>query len=603
MDKTPQETGLRAPAAETACLAWDENRYEAVMILDENLRCVDCNNTACGLLGYSKQEIKGLRFNGDIVPRPEPLHAADIITRISDSFARFRKKNGSILPVKYCLMPVKQNGACRSFRVSFLSAAQECGLKDRLEEAEQVSNSILSELPAMVLRCRNDQRLTVEQVSDSCLTLTGYSREDFLSRKVTLTDLVHPDYLTALKSTILNAAQSGHACNCEYIIITASGAEKWVNTKGIVCEGGKGKTATLRGIMIDLSERKAKEEEILYLILHDTMTGLFNRLYLDSAFIEIDVEENLPVSVIFADIDGLKFINDVFGHFAGDRLIIAAAGILHECCDKKDILARIGGDEFCIIMPRTDYETAVRRMGLIKQKCETYNDSLKDSSFSLNISLGCSTKTSKEQDILMVRKEAEDYMYRRKLFERRSSKSDVVSSMLAALQENSNETREHVKRMEALARRLAERLGLSPEQTDDLALLATLHDIGKVGIDRSLLLNHRKLTADEMKEMKKHPEIGYRIALSTPELINISESILCHHERWDGKGYPQGLSGTDIPLLSRIISIIDAFDAMTNDRSYSSSFSKDEALEEIHDNAGSQFDPDIADEFLAMMST
>ncbi|HOU11441.1 MAG TPA: HD-GYP domain-containing protein [Clostridiales bacterium] len=203
----------------------------------------------------------------------------------------------------------------------------------------------------------------------------------------------------------------------------------------------------------------------------------------------------------------------------------------------------------------------------------------------------------------MVRKEAEDYMYRRKLFERRSSKSDVVSSMLAALQENSNETREHVKRMEALARRLAERLGLSPEQTDDLALLATLHDIGKVGIDRSLLLNHRKLTADEMKEMKKHPEIGYRIALSTPELINISESILCHHERWDGKGYPQGLSGTDIPLLSRIISIIDAFDAMTNDRSYRSSFSKDEALEEIHDNAGSQFDPDIADEFLAMMST
>jgi len=106
-----------------------------------------------------------------------------------------------------------------------------------------------------------------------------------------------------------------------------------------------------------------------------------------------------------------------------------------------------------------------------------------------------------------------------------------------------------------------------------------------------------------MKEMKKHPEIGYRIALSTPELINISESILCHHERWDGKGYPQGLSGTDIPLLSRIISIIDAFDAMTNDRSYRSSFSKDEALEEIHDNAGSQFDPDIADEFLAMMST
>jgi len=602
MDKAPHTAGFRAPAAETHCHAGDGNLYEAVMILDESLRCTVCNKTACGLLGYSKQEMAGLDFRTIIDSPPAALQQTLKNSKPVDRFASFRRKDGSLLPVKYCLNPARSNGSAPGLRVSFLSTAQECGLKEQLAEAEQMSDSILSELPAMVFRCKNDERLTVEQVSDGCLALTGYTREDYLSQKIALADLVHPDYAAALKSTILNSAQNGQTCSCEYIIVTASGAGKWVSTKGLFLPGNQEKPARFKGIMIDLSERKAKEEEILYLILHDTMTGLFNRLYLDSAFIEIDKEENLPVSVIFADIDGLKFINDVFGHFAGDRLIIAAAGIMRECCEKKDILARIGGDEYCIIMPCTDYETAVKRMALVKQKSEVYNAALKDSSFSLNISLGCSTKTSMEQDILMVRKEAEDFMYRHKLFERRSSKSDVVSSMLAALRENSNETGEHVKRMELLARRLAERLGLSPEQTDDLALLATLHDIGKVGVDRSLLLNHRKLSGDEMKEMQKHPEIGYRIALSTPELINISESILCHHERWDGKGYPQGLSGKEIPLLSRIISIIDTFDAMTNDRSYRSSSSKHEALEEIRSNAGSQFDPDIAAEFLAMMA-
>ena len=307
----------------------------------------------------------------------------------------------------------------------------------------------------------------------------------------------------------------------------------------------------------------------------------------------------LPIAVIFADIDGLKFINDVFGHFAGDRLIIAAAGILRDCCDKQDILARIGGDEFCVIMPCTDDETAIRRMSDIQKKCDRYNAALKDSSFSLHISLGFSTKTAMEQDVLMVRKEAEDHMYRRKLFERRSSKSDVVSSMLAALQENSNETGEHVKRMELLARRLAERLGLSPECTDELALLATLHDIGKLGIDRHILNKTGPLDEAEWAEMKKHTEIGFRIAMSTQELAPIAEYILSHHERWDGTGYPNGKKGEEIPLLSRILSVIDAYDAMTSKRTYSDPKSIEDACKELRNNAGSQFDPHIVAIFLS----
>ena len=163
--------------------------------------------------------------------------------------------------------------------------------------------------------------------------------------------------------------------------------------------------------------------------------------------------------------------------------------------------------------------------------------------------------------------------------------------------EKSHETEEHSERLAALSRMVGEALQLSQMELDNLELLATLHDIGKVGIDDRILGKPEKLNDDEWIEMKKHPEIGYRIAVASPELVSISEYILSHHEHWDGSGYPKGLAGNDIPLLSRIISIVDAYDAMTEDRVYQSATDKETALGEIEKNAGSQFDPDIAELF------
>ena len=132
-------------------------------------------------------------------------------------------------------------------------------------------------------------------------------------------------------------------------------------------------------------------------------------------------------------------------------------------------------------------------------------------------------------------------------------------------------------------------------------MIATLHDIGKVGIDENILNKPGKLTRDEWREMKKHPEIGYRIAMASPELMSVAEFILSHHERWDGKGYPRGLKGKEIPTLARIIAITDAYDAMMTDRPYRKALSKEEALQEIRNNAGTQFDPEIAEAFVKMM--
>ena len=189
-------------------------------------------------------------------------------------------------------------------------------------------------------------------------------------------------------------------------------------------------------------------------------------------------------------------------------------------------------------------------------------------------------------------------MYRRKLLEQKSPHNDYLTYIKTTMLEKSNETEEHEERLVKLSKKLGEKMGLSEDEQDELELVAMLHDIGKISVDKKILTKTEKLTEEEWGEIKKHPEVGYRIANATSGLSHIAEYILCHHEHWDGTGYPLGLSGTDIPLLSRIITIVDSYDAMTQDRAYRKALSREVAIKEILDHKGTQFDPVIADLFV-----
>jgi diguanylate cyclase (GGDEF)-like protein len=312
----------------------------------------------------------------------------------------------------------------------------------------------------------------------------------------------------------------------------------------------------------------------------------------------IDREQFLPLSVMIGDINGVKLVNDAFGHAEGDVLIAETARIIQECCRPGDIVARTGGDEFTILMPMTDQQTANGIMEKIKRKCEEYSQGLPNEAYSINISLGFATKESVKEHLDSVIKVAEDFMYKRKLLEHKSSHSVILSSIKATMHEKSHETQEHAERLTKLSKEIGKRMKLTQQNLDELELVATLHDIGKVAIDDRILNKPGKLDEEEWIEMKKHSEIGYRIAMSLPDLVPIAEYILSLHERWDGKGYPQGSRGEEIPLLSRIVSVVDAYDAMTQDRAYRKAMSDKEAEEEIRKNAGIQFDPKIVKLFL-----
>jgi len=297
------------------------------------------------------------------------------------------------------------------------------------------------------------------------------------------------------------------------------------------------------------------------------------------------------------DINGLKLINDAFGHEHGDLLLRRAADIIKTCVGGRGVAFRIGGDEFAILMPRTNEEEAHEIIRNIVRECGSNSQEMDTEVNYTSISLGYATKY-KDEDISEIRRLAEGYMYRKKLLEQKSLHSSIITSIKTTMYEKSHETEAHAERLAALSIKLGIKMGLNEEQLTELELLATLHDVGKIGIDVRILKKTGDLDQAEWDQMKKHPEVGYRITQALPELRHISEYILSHHERWDGKGYPQGLAGENIPLLSRILSVVDAYDAMTKDRSYRRAISREEALRELQENAGTQFDPCVADVFI-----
>ena len=464
----------------------------------------------------------------------------------------------------------------------------------RLRESEERYREILASIEEGYYEA--DLAGKIIYFNDRLPGMVGYSREEFMgmsykkiyNRPEKVFQTFHRVYLTGepVKDLTLD-------------LIKKNGDTVYVGFSVSLIYDKAGQKVGFRGLARDITERIRFEQRLKFLGMHDQLTGLYNRAFFEEEMQRLSQSREYPIALITADLDDFKLVNDSYGHEAGDWLLKVAAAVLSKAVRGDDVLARVGGDEFAVILKKTSEKGAEKIATRMRESLEEYNQQHND--LPLGISIGLAVALNAEKSLHEVFRHADDLMYRDKLNRSTKARNKSIQALLATLDERDYITQGHSQRLEDLCRKMGEKVKLPSSQLSDLALLSQVHDLGKVGIPDSILFKQGPLAIEEWNVMSLHPEKGYRIAINSSDLFEVAELILKHHEKWDGTGYPLQLQGEDIPIECRILVIVDAYDSMTNDRPHSKGRSKEEALEEIKRSAGKHFDPWLVEIFLTIV--
>ena len=570
-----------------------ENSTSATAILDNRGNVINFNDKFEDDFGYDLSEIKDVRLdkvmkNGEKgSSNREKIEEILQGVKIREEVALF-DKDGKTKKYLFHGVPMIINGEIEGIYVLYDDITE---IKKHKRQLKMTKFSVDN---ADLLIFRANPEGILKYANENALNKLGYERSELIGKNA---EILLPDKDYIPREKFWNKIKKTGSITYEREFINSEGerfpveiTSQYYNYNGEEYEYVFTK---------DISERKEQERKIKHLLYRDSLTGLFNRRYMEEEIRRLDTKRQLPISIIMLDVNGLKVVNDSLGHDKGDKLLIKTASIMKKVMRAEDILARYGGDEFVILLPQTNKKEAENIVDRITSECQnTKNDDLV-----VSLGIGSATKTEVKDNIFDILMRADNNMYQNKIMTSESRKHEIVEGLINALGAKSDETKEHAKRMTVLALHLADGIKLSIFQKNKLSLLATLHDIGKISISEEILNKSDDLTEKEWEILKQHPENGYKIASSSAEFAVVAEEILSHHERWDGSGYPKGLKGNKIPLLSRIISIIDAYDVMTHERPYSPAISKEEALKEIKNCAGSQFDPELASKFIEIINS
>lgn len=353
------------------------------------------------------------------------------------------------------------------------------------------------------------------------------------------------------------------------------------------------RVVAIGGFLRDVTQDILNERKVKYLAEMDSLTDIYNRNKFEQVVNDMPFKQ---YTIVLFDIDGLKLANDIYGHQVGDDVLVRFSQMLKDEFE-GEYLFRIGGDEFCVLIDTVNEDKVLESIQNVEHKM---NELVVNESIQTGVSVGYEVVSNEpfEQSFMF----AENQMYRKKLSSRSSRKSRTLETLMVTLSEKTEETNEHCERISYYAQETYKKLGFTRgAELYDIGLAGKLHDIGKITIPLDVLNKPGKLTEDEYMLVKKHSEAGYKIVFNIMSSEDVAEGVLYHHERFDGKGYPYGLLGKEIPLFARIISVCDAFDAMISNRPYSKAMTIEESVEELKVNSGTQFDPEVVNAFIEVL--
>jgi diguanylate cyclase (GGDEF)-like protein len=356
----------------------------------------------------------------------------------------------------------------------------------------------------------------------------------------------------------------------------------------------------------------------------DSVTGLFNHRALHQRLdlaLQQAKKTKGPLSVIMMDMDNFKLFNDTYGHPLGDQMLKRVGKTLRDVCRSHDVLGRYGGDEFLAVLPGTDSSEALAISQRLREQMDMsgFQRPNEDRVVPVTLSFGIASfpqDSANRHELLTI---ADSNLYAAKNSDERIAATTemqranrqlrgegsfaVLDALIAAVDNKDRYTRRHSEDVTEYATWIAEEMGMSEETMRQVRISGLLHDVGKIGVPDEILRKPGRLTPDEMEILQRHPWIGALIVSAVPGMEGVVDAVRCHHERFDGQGYPSQFVGDEIPLLGRIMAVADAFSAMTTDRPYRMALTWADALQEIRVNRGLQFDPAIVDVFLRVAQT
>jgi diguanylate cyclase (GGDEF)-like protein/PAS domain S-box-containing protein/putative nucleotidyltransferase with HDIG domain len=491
----------------------------------------------------------------------------------------------------------------------------ELGRRDAVSEASG-KNALLEDANHALAESTDRLRLILDSTAEaifgvdiegkctfcnaSCLELLGYRRDEELIGKDIHT-LIHNKRrdgtpLPKQECNIIRTCMEGTATHADDEVFWRG---ENINFDVEYYSYPQYKNGELIGAVVTFTDntiKKMQTDQIQYYSSHDSLTGLLNRSYYETVLQRLDIKGSLPLSVIMGDLNGLKLTNDVFGHAAGDELLIRAAEVLKKVCREGDIIARQGGDEFVILLPKTQREDAqqiVRRIQdmLYKGKSDVIRCSM---------SLGCDTKEKPAESIDNIIKNAENNMYHDKSLNRNKVDADMINAIIMTLYSKFPNEEQHSLNVSEICRSIGEALGLPATEVVQLRRAGLLHDIGMVNIEAEETEDPDGLNGPNGYVSRQHPAIGYRILNLFDSTVNIAEAIYSHHERWDGQGYPRGLKGEEIPLMARIIALAGWYDHLRSNLGEKENVSES-LIEALQKEAGTILDPALTEVLIGVI--